>query len=278
MLSKIIEDWAVDLVADVQQWLIDSAWKITGCMENAFQLENSVLTPSVISDAYWYLYIACTVILALKLLWKGFKIYILNRDGEPEVPPMTLITGAGMSLGVSVAFPILYPILIDVTVRIAQALVYAATGNWGYTDVEIADILSLSDFIADKGLSMVIAAFAYGVMLITINFQLLLRGAELLIFRLGIPFASMDLVNSDGNVWKNYINILFRMMLLSIAQVFCMVIGLLLFSDGNLTWAIAFELAAVSGPKLMAQFFPAQSGGLSQKAAAVASVARLVIH
>lgn len=278
MLSKIIEDWAIDLVADVQQWLIDSAWKITGCMENAFQLENSVLTPSVISDAYWYLYIACTVILALKLLWKGFKIYILTRDGEPEVPPMTLITGAGMSLGVSVAFPILYPILIDVTMRIAQALVYAATGNWGYTDVEIADILSLGDFAADKGLSMIIAALAYGVMLIVINFQLLLRGAELLIFRLGIPFASMDLVNSDGNVWKNYINILFRMMLLSIAQVFCMVIGLLLFSDGNLTWAIAFELAAVSGPKLMAQFFPAQSGGLSQKAAAVASVARLIIH
>ena len=278
MLSRIIEDWAIDLVADVQQWLIDSAWKITGCMENAFLLEKSVLTPSVISDAYWYLYIACTVILLAKLLWKGAKVYIMYRDGDPEVPPMTLLTGAGMALGVSAAFPVLYPILIDVTMRIAQALVYAATGNWGYTTVEIADILSLSDFIADKGLSMIIAALAYGVMLIVINFQLLIRGVELMVFRLGVPFASMDLVNSDGNIWKNYINILFRMMLLSIVQVFCMVIGLLLFSDGNLTWALAFEVAAVSGPKLMAQFFPAQSGGLSQKAAAVASVARLVIH
>lgn len=132
--------------------------------------------------------------------------------------------------------------------------------------------------MAGKTLSSLFAVVTYGIMLLVINYQLLLRGAELLIFRLGIPFASLDLVNSDGSIWKNYINILFRMMLLSIAQVFCMVIGLLIFVDGSITWAIAFELAAVSGPKLMAQFFPAQSSGLSQKAAAVASVARLVIH
>lgn len=280
MLSKIIEDWLNDLVGNVQQWLIDGAWKITGCMKDAFLLENGVLTPSVISDAYWYIYVTCTVILAAKLLWKGFKVYILNRDGEPEVPPMTLITGAGMSLGVSVAFPILYPILIDVTMRIAQALVYAATGNWKFADVQLGEIVKLEDYldVAGKTLSSLFAVVTYGIMLLVINYQLLLRGAELLIFRLGIPFASLDLVNSDGSTWKNYINILFRMMLLSIAQVFCMVIGLLVFVDGSIMWAIAFELAAVSGPKLMAQFFPAQSGGLSQKAAAVASVARLVIH
>ena len=249
-------------------------------MKDAFLLENGVLTPSVISDAYWYIYVTCTVILAVKLLWKGFKVYILNRDGEPEVPPMTLITGAGMSLGVSVAFPILYPILIDVTMRIAQALVYAATGSWKFADVQLSEIVKLEDFldVAGKTLSSLFAVVTYGIMLLVINYQLLLRGAELLIFRLGIPFASLDLVNSDGSIWKNYINILFRMMLLSIAQVFCMVIGLLIFVDGSITWAIAFELAAVSGPKLMAQFFPAQSSGLSQKAAAVASVARLVIH
>ena len=280
MLSKIIEDWLNDILGTIQQWLIDSAWKITGSMENAFLLEKSVITPNVISDAYWYIYATCTLILIIKLLWKGGKVYIMYRDGDPEVSPMTMLTGAGMSLGVSVAFPVLYPMLVGVTIRIAQALVYAATGNWEFSDIQISDIVKLKAILELKAktLSVLIAVVAYGIMLLVINYQLLLRGAELLIFRLGVPFASLDLVNSDGNIWKNYINILFRLMLLSIVQVFCMTIGLLLFESGTLNWAIAFELAAVSGPKIMAQFFPAQSGGLSQKAAAVASVARLVVH
>lgn len=278
MLSKILEDWLTDIVGNIQQWLIDSAWKITGCMENALLLEKSVITPSVISDAYWYLYIACTTILALKLIWKGVKVYILNRDGDPEVSPTTLLTGAAAALGVSVAFPILYPILVNLTLHIAEALVYAATGSWEYAQIQIGSMIDLVGTIAVAKNTLGLAALAYGVMLFVINFQLLMRGAELLIFRLGVPFASLDLVNSDGNLWKNYINILFRMMLLSIVQVFCMTIGLLLFSDGSITWALAFEMAAVSGPKILAQFFPAQAGGVGQKAAAMASVVRLVVQ
>ena len=104
------------------------------------------------------------------------------------------------------------------------------------------------------------------------------QGVELLIFRLGIPFAVVGLVNSDGGAWKPYIQMLFKQAATILVQYFCIVIGTYVISTLTITGivvGIAFEVTAFTAPRLLAQFMPPSGGsGLAQKAHTIAMVMR----
>lgn len=294
---KILLEFISDAFLNCQDWIAGLGMNKLGglvlsslCLEKGSYSVPELLSENAVEKAYWAVYGIAFTLLLLKLLWKGFKVYILERDGDADASPFHLLAGSGMALGCAAAFPVLYPILVDAVLYIGEKIVEAfqsaivtpgmedivydlGTGTWGW----LRELLEI-------GGAYVVGGLAYLILYAILYFKLLVRGVELLVFRLGIPFAAMDLVNSDGGMWKNYIQILFRQAALSLTQIVLLTLGMmciaLLGSSGSsLIIGISFAVAALGAPKLMAQIFPPVSGGSGfvQKAYVVGSVARLFV-
>lgn len=259
---------------------------MTGLMRDSFFFERGIFSVAGILDeatataAYWAVYAVAYAILALKLLWKGFKIYILERDGDSEATPFHLVTGSGMALASAAAFPLLYQILVDVVIYTGNQVTKAFLRNADRA-IEVDGILDMIQTIQDMGTTGLFAGLLLMIVVGLLAWHLMKRGVELLVFRLGIPLAAMDLVNSDGGFWRNYITILFRQAALSLTQLTLLMVGVLIFVNAGTLWsmiiAIVFTSTALGAPKLMAQIFPPSgSGGGMQKVSVLLSAARMI--
>lgn len=237
----------------------------------------SVETPvtlTAIESAYKFTYMTMCGILALAFLYKGFKVYILWRDGDADVSPQSMLMGAGEAIITAVAFPYLYDILCDFVLYLADGVIdrfgVSAEADWATLWLE------------SEGLLLAILLIVFLVLMLVVICRLLCRGVELLFLRLGFPLVCLGLINSDSGIFKQYAGLFFRQAALSVIQMICLLMGLFCaVASSTITTAIlaiAFMLCALSAPKIMAQLLPASGGsGGGGKAMMAAQIARLVI-
>lgn len=132
--------------------------------------------------------------------------------------------------------------------------------------------------VASAGSYSVLLGLIFGILYIILVIVMLKQGAELLVFRLGIPLAAIGLVNSDGGAWTGYIQMLFKQVFSVMVQYFCVVVGIAVYcSGGGVTSsfaAIALEIMAFAAPKLLSQVLIPGGGGVAQKVTAVTTVIR----
>lgn len=151
---------------------------------------------------------------------------------------------------------------------------YTNSDNW------FGAVQNAFDAIAATGGAIILLSVVFLIILLFLIFKLLLQGAELLIWRLGVPLAVLGLVDSDGGAWKPYIQMLFKELASLLVQYFCIVLGTHLIAGLTVTglcMGIAFEITAFCAPKLMAQFMAPTGGGggLTQKLYTVSMVMRV---
>lgn len=229
-------------------------------------LENTFLSGANIQQAFYATYGLLTLLLVLKLLWKGTKVYILWRDGEAETDPGEMLLGAVYAIVVTAFFPVLYVFAVEGVQVLVDVLSDAL-----FPDklLEFSGVWEVLDKIIGAGGSMVLVALVYVVMLIILMFSMVKQGAEMLIYRLGIPLASIGLVNADGGVWKPYAQSLFRQMATAAIRFMCISLGMRLCLTQTLSGligGIAFEAVAIKTPALLSQFLaPKSGGGAAQK-------------
>lgn len=229
-------------------------------------LVDSILSPVANTSAYEAVYFYCSMLLVIKLLWKGWNVYVLWSNGSPEVSPGELLKGAAWAIVVTAAFPLAY----DVGIAIAMELVNTVLNSFQLPSVSLSapDLISqigtIITSLKDTGVLMVFAALVFIILLILLIFRILGQGTELFIFRLGVPIAAIGLVDSDGGAWSNYIQILFKQIFSVMVQYFCIVIGIktmLLATIKALAVGIAFEITAFATPKLLSQVLTPKTGG-----------------
>lgn len=259
---------------------VGSLFKSAFLIETLPGLDSTVLSTSVVQSMTRAVYGFMILLLALKLIWKGWNVYILWRDGEAETPPGELVIGAVYALVAAAAFPLIYEGAVSVVMEIAKA-VLEATGWAGYDFSGSPDILGFAiDLIDTIGRNMVSSfiALVFILAVIVLIFKLLSKGAELLLWRLGFPIAAVGLVNSDGGAFKAYAQICLKELATVLAQYFCLLMGICIASSGSVTGlllGVVFETTGISAPKLLAQFLsPSGGGGMTQKISTVAMVAR----
>ena len=275
MEEILVSDLLIAL-ADVIGNLFMSAFYI----ESLPGLDTTVLNTTVINEALDVLYGIMLTLLALKLLWKGFSVYILWRDGDADNSPGEMLLSAVYAMIVAVMFPLLYDICVDMVMEISQAVLFTIAGNFGQDTnllLYVANAILNGNILT--GFVMVILIIIYIIVLVVLIFKLLGQAVELLIYRLGVPIAVVGLVNSDGGAWKPYIQMLFKQAGTILVQYFCIVMGIYVVSTLTFTSfivGIAFEVTALAAPRLLAQFTAPSGGGpdLMQKAHTFAMVMR----
>ena len=232
-------------------------------VENMFDSAvSAIITSGTIGDLYNFIYLFVTTLVILKFLYKGFNIYILWRDGDADSSPQDMVVGAAEAAVVMVGFPFLYNIMANVTSWFANGIMT----TFGLADSEEFPFSSfVSSVLTGQSIFLVIMALIYIVMALLLCVKLIQRGFELLVLRLGVPFACMGLVDSDLGIFTSYMQTFFKTLITSVIQITLLSLSLrvmLSMTFINLVCAIALITTAFSTPTLMQQvLIPTGRGG-----------------
>lgn len=243
-------------------------------------LDDTALSTSSIQSAVNVMYGFMVLLLAAKLIWKGIKVYILWRDGDAETDPGEMLIGAVFAIIVAVAFPLLYEIGVEVVQEMSDSI---CTVLFAGNDFRSNDYISLVRGSLSEGVAtsfvIIFLALVFVILFIIMLFIMLKQGAEMFVFRLGVPIAVIGLIDSDGGAWKPYSQTLFRQMATALVRYVCMLLGVRLMIDLTLTGlllGIVFEIVAISTPMILSQFLsPKGGGGISQKLYTIGMAVRM---
>ena len=198
-------------------------------------------------------------LIILKFLKKGFECYILWTDGDADSKPILILTRFAQAIIIAICFPILYTFIAEITEEITNEILVIIGADTNYNwQVWIDYILSLGLVTGIFGLIFIICYFM-------LYFQFLMRGLEILILRIGMPFACVGLLDNDKGIFKPYMNKFFQSMFACIIQIALCKLGIgLMLNTGinmNMFWGIACLVLAIKTPRFLSEFLIPTGGG-----------------
>lgn len=271
----IFKEFISDFINEAIAWFSEM---LSGALANMLHVERlmaengGALTAGNISDMYKYIYTVALSLVILKFLFKGFSIYILWRDGDADSSPQTMLVGAAQAVIVAVAFPTLYDIMASVTLTFASTLM----GYIGIGEAKLGMLTALH--YASGGIIELSFILVYLVMYAFMYIKLLSRGFELLILRLGVPFACMGLIDSDSGIFKSYMQIFYKSMFTSVIQVSLLSLSVAVVVSGHIIIGVAIITTAFATPVIMQQILipVGRGGGVTQKIYAASAGVRAI--
>lgn len=259
-LSSALSSALKDFLEPLESFLGDLLYA-TYFIETLPGLDKTILNTAVIDRALFAIYGIATMLVAAKLIWKGTKVYILWRDGESETDPGEMLLGTVFAIIAAIAFPLLYTFAVEIVQEIVNAVCGAFFGG---NVIVIDGLLDALGKIVTAALNLILFGLIFVVLLLWLMFSMVKQGVEMLIFRLGIPFAASGLVDSDGGYWKPYIQQLTRELTTAAIRYFClrMALGLAVsMTVAGLIVGIGLLVVAIKTPAMLAQFLAPKSGG-----------------
>lgn len=256
-MGDLVKGFVVDILNDGISWLNENLLNaLSGVLkvEELMASKGTILTANFVEAVYQYIYTFAIALVVLKFLYKGFTIYTLWRDGDADSSPQDMLMGAMQATVVMVVFPFLYDYMANITQEFADGLM----GFLGFT---IDDEVGWGILNAAGGIVECIIMLIYLILFAVMHIKLIQRGFELLILRLGVPFACIGMIDSDYGVWKSYIQVLYKTLFTSVIQIFLLSMSMLLVSVGHIIIGMAVIGAAFSAPNIMQQFMVATGRG-----------------
>lgn len=288
LFTSTINDFIAGIVnaaiGFVDERMLNLLTKVFHAEEFVNSAGSTVLTMQSLRDVYTFIYAFSCALVTLKFIFKGFQIYILWRGGDADASPRDMAVGAIEAAIVMVAFPWLYERAVDICTYLADGIM-GRLGVEGYS-VGLGDlrnyVASLTGALLSwaEALLTLIPLLIFIILLFVLWIKLMRQGFELLVMRLGVPLATLGLIDSDMALFKNYFQTLIKTGLTVIIQIALMALSLrviLICQFENILAAIALMATALATPHLMQQFLAPQSvgGGALQKAYSVAMVAHM---
>ncbi|MEA4954822.1 MAG: DUF6102 family protein [Pseudoflavonifractor sp.] len=275
-MGDLICGFLADLLNDVFRSFDGVLLKMLRNMLKVEDLLDGIVTAGTIHDVYTFIYGAAVSLVVLKFLLKGFQIYILWRDGDADSSPQEMLVGSIQAAVVMVGFPAVYDMMANITTWFTEELI-------SHFGIAVGEDLLFNPITVTAGLFVLILLIVYVVLAFGVAIMLLRRSFDLLVLRLGIPIATIGLVDSDGGVFKVYFQTLLRALFTSIIQIVLFSLSVRLLVGGimsfeNIIFAIATVASAFSSPALMQQILipTGRGGGVVNKIYTGASAVRAV--
>lgn len=254
-VEDFFEDLAKDAIKQINKWLIDLLDISLNCqdyMGNHLNLKgidfakiNSVILKYAIA------------LLILKFVTKGFSIYILQSDGDPDHDPLTLLTGFFQSVAIAVTFYSLYGKIIDIFKAFAKELLKAMG-----SDGEIQTIkTSLINSLLGQGITTILLVIVLVVLFAVLYVKLIMNGGELMVLRFAIPILSVGFLDADGGTAKVAAKKFLQVAFTNTVQIILLRLSVALLLTLHPIWAIAVTGLAFRVPNLMQEFLFVRSGG-----------------
>lgn len=194
VLTGMIKDWIQDLLENFVNQILNSFYYRT------FMVENELGNLSISFDKiYIYLYGWATFILTLLFIKKIISCYFAWQSGDPDTSPLVVVVNYCKSLIAMIIFGQVYKLVIPIGYQIYEGIFsllgIQIAGDWSN---ELIGVVSNTRI----GFVTLVAALVLLCCWIAFYFQTLMRGIEVLLMRLVMPFASIGLLSSDGGAFN----------------------------------------------------------------------------
>ncbi|QWU13175.1 hypothetical protein SAMN04487895_11743 [Paenibacillus sophorae] len=210
---------------------------------------------NLLEDLYDIVFAFGVALMILKFLKKGFEIYVLWTDGDPDEEPLFLLTNFFKAMAVAICFPSVYTwlgqIVEDLTDRLLAVIGQSTQYNW---QMWVNALESAGLVTAVFGLIFIICFFI-------LYFQFLMRGLEMFILRVGIPLACAGLLDNDKGVFRAYAQKFTQSMLAVVIQIALAKLGVGLMLQNHVFWGMACMMLAIKTPRFLSDFILTTGGG-----------------
>lgn len=225
-----------------------------------------------INGIYGAVYKFAILILIMFFIKKMIETYLMWSSGDPDTSPFTILVNFLKALIVMIFFGYLYKLFVTVMYELYKQIMQNGLG----TELEIVGN-SIADASLMTMIGCVITTIAL-VQLLLLYIQNLTRGLQILILRLGIPFAAIGLLNSDGGVFKGYIKKLLQNAFTVIIQLILIQLAFTTISNSHFILGLVFASTATRVPSMLNEFLISSGSSTERGAASAFSSITSTIH
>ncbi|MNC09433.1 hypothetical protein D3C75_570560 [compost metagenome] len=193
-------------------------------------------------------------LMILKFLKKGFEIYVLWTDGDPDEEPLFLLTNFFRSMAVAICFPTIYTWVGQIVEDLSNQLLGAIGQSTNY------DWQMWVNALESAGLVTAVFGLIFVVCFFILYFQFLMRGLEMFILRIGIPLACVGLLDNDKGVFRAYAQKFMQSMLAVVIQIALAKLGVGLMLQNHVFWGMACMMLAIRTPRFLSDFLITTGG------------------
>lgn len=198
-------------------------------------------------------------ILVVVFISKLIKIYFMQNDGDAEKNPIHLITGMLKAVIIMICCKEIY----DIFVGVVSSFLNSILGAMPVKTVSLAEALSSN---ISGGIFTAVACLVLLITWLILICQFIMKGIEMLVMRMGIPFASIGLLNSDEGVFPDYIRVFLMTAFTLVTQLALMNLSILVTINGHLIYAIAIAVISVNTPSMLDKFMIKPRGSIVNSA------------
>lgn len=198
-------------------------------------------------------------LLVIVFITKAIKIYFMMREGDSEQNPFQLCIGMMKAVIVMICFKEVYYIFVGIVEEFLNSilntmqiqgtnLAEALTGNMG------------------GGIFTAVACLVLLIVWLILICQFIMKGIEILVMRLGIPFASIGLLNTDEGVFPEYIRSFLMTAFTLVVQLALLNLSILTLVNKHLIYGIAIAIVSVNTPMILGKYMIKPAGSVINSA------------
>ena len=218
----------------------------------------------VVFDYAFYLLIIIFIV-------KAVKTYFLMREGDSEQNPIQLAIGMLKAIIVMICFKEIYSIGVGIVESFLNSILDVMSINSMNLAAELSNNIQGGIFTA-------IACLVLLICWLLLICQFIMKGIELLVMRIAIPFASIGLLNSDNGVFSEYIRSFLMTAFTVVIQLSLVNLSIVTLAMRKLVYGIAIAVVAVNTPMILSKYMIKPPASPIHAIGSTARSMRAIIH
>ena len=239
---------------DTLKGLLQNMANMVFYIEKELALASDGLQGFDFNNIFRVVYVFASLLLIMIFIKKLIETYFFWQSGDPDTNPVQVVVRFIKAIVIMICFGWCYDIFITIMNEFLTALSNGIVAP-------NQDIGTLLQSQMQGGIFTAIACLFMLILLLSIIFQFITRGLEMLILRIAIPLACIGLINSDGGAFTGYIKKFMQNTFTVIIQVILVQLAILLMANGQMIYAIATGLVATRTPAMLNEFMISSSAG-----------------
>ena len=186
-------------------------------------------------------------LLVIIFIVKAIRTYFLMREGDSEQNPIALAIGMLKAVIIMICFKEIYSIGVGIVGSFLNSILDVMDIN----SINLAETLSNN---IQGGIFTAVACLVLLICWLLLICQFIMKGIELLVMRIAIPFASIGLLNSDNGVFPEYIRSFLMASFTVVIQLSLVNLSIVTLMMNKVIYGIAIAVVAVNTPMMLSKY------------------------
>ena len=199
------------------------------------------------NQIYQVVFNFATYLLVIVFIAKAIKTYFMMREGDSDQNPVHLVLGMLKAIILMICFKEIYTIGVGIVEEFLNSILNVMPMQ----NTNLAEALSNN---IQGGIFTAVACLVLLICWLLLICQFIMKGIELLVMRIAIPFASIGLLNSDGGVFPDYIRSFLMTAFTLVIQLALLNLSIITLLTNKLVYGIAIAVVAVNTPMIMSKY------------------------